>query len=121
MCIQRVTTVAGHRSQYPDPIQFRPGDQLELGKRDTEFPGWIWVRTPDDKEGWAPEDFIETRSKSRGAATSNYTARELNTRAGESLRVHRELNEWLWVENQQGDRGWIPKRTVEEAIDSRTV
>ena len=116
----QVATVVGHTSHYPDPIRFQPGDELELGKRDNEFPGWIWVRTPDGREGWAPEDFIERHSKARGVATANYTARELDTRVGELLLVHEELNDWLWVENQRGDRGWIPKRTAEETTDSRS-
>ena len=101
----RLVVVAPHSSAYPDPIGFEPGDPLVLGERDDEHPGWIRVRTIDGKEGWAPEQYIDPKSARRGVATAPYTARELNTVVGESLLMHRELNDWLWVENARGETG----------------
>ena len=39
-----------HKSSYPNPIEFRLNDQLEIGAEDIEYPGWIWVKTPDGNE-----------------------------------------------------------------------
>jgi hypothetical protein len=108
----RVIAVSAHASAYPDPIRFDVGDRLVLGERDHEYPGWIRVITSDGNEGWAPEQLIERRGPTEGRAVGEYTARELNTVAGESLVSHRELNGWLWVENARGESGWIPKKTT---------
>jgi len=104
--------VSGHNSSFPDPIQFSPGDQLTLGKRDAEFPGWVWVTTPSGNEGWAPEALIRRESDSAGVALEGYTARELDTVEGERVFCTRELAGWLWVENQAGQSGWIPGKTA---------
>ena len=108
----RIIAVTAHASAYPDPIRFEAGDRLVLGRRDDEHPGWVRVTTADGNTGWAPEQYIERRSAIEGFATADYTARELNTVAGETLVSHRELNDWLWVENDRGQCGWVPKKTT---------
>ena len=109
----QVLAIIAHRSAYPDPISFEPGDVLMLGERDDEHPGWIRVCTTDGKAGWAPEQYIDASSATRGIATATYIARELDIVAGEALLVHHELNDWLWVENARGDTGWVPKGSTD--------
>ena len=109
-----VTVSKSHVSNYPNPIRFKKGDWLTLGMVDTEYPNWIWTRTRDGNEGWAPVQYIDIDSsdRRRGIARQDYTAFELNTRVGESLKVHTELNEWYWVTNEEGVQGWVPVNTV---------
>ena len=108
-----LVVVTPHTTAYPDPIRFEPGDPLVLGERDDEYRGWIRVRTADGNAGWAPEQLIEILSPTRGVALASYTARELDTVAGEALICHGELNDWLWVENARGEAGWVPKGTTD--------
>lgn len=86
---------------------------MTLGRRDDQYPGWIWVKTPSGNEGWAPESLIRIVTPESGEVTTAYTARELNTQVGERLTCMSELRGWLWVENVRGESGWIPKETVE--------
>ena len=104
--------VTAHKSKYPDPVCFEPGDTLALGRRDDRYPGWIWVVSPAGKEGWAPESYIRADAPDSGVAIHAYTARELDTRVGELLSCSRELNGWLWVVNENGESGWVPGDTV---------
>ena len=104
--------IASHRSNYPNPIQFVKGETLVLGKRDTEYPGWVWVTTPSEKDGWAPEPLIERTSINSGTALSEYTARELDTQVGDLVSCVKELHGWLWVEKENGESGWVPKESV---------
>ncbi len=104
--------VSSHKSKYPDPICLKPGDAVTLGRRDAEYPGWIWVTSPSGNEGWAPESILQIDTAQDGVAIGDYTARELNTQVGERLSGLNELEGWLWVENEKGDSGWVPKSTV---------
>ena len=94
--------VTSYKSQYPDPIEFSKGDLLVVGKRDTEYPGWIWVTTSNKNEGWAPETLINKTSTNSGNALAEYTARELDTETGDLLGCTKELHGWVWVENDRG-------------------
>ena len=108
----RITAVVSHTSTYPEPISFEPGDPLLVGERDTEYPGWIWVTIPSGRSGWAPQAYLRMTSRTGAFATERYTARELDTTVGQALLVHGELNEWLWVENKDGEFGWVPRKTT---------
>jgi hypothetical protein len=101
-----------HKTSFPNPIEFRPGDPLIVGKIDEEYPGWIWVTIPSGLQGWAPESLIRYDTETSGVALEEYTARELDTAEGERVRCSRELAGWLWVENEEGRKGWIPKKTA---------
>ena len=111
MAIQYIV-VTSHKIDYPKPIQFSTSDMLLLGKRDTEYPGWIWATTPDQNEGWAPESLIKRTSSNSGIALAEYTAQELDTNIGDLVLCTDELHGWLWVENDSGESGWVPKDSV---------
>jgi len=104
--------VSRHRSGYPDPVRLRPGDPVTLGRRDQEYPGWIWVTDPSGRQGWAPESLLRIGAAERGTATTEYTARELNVEAGDRVTGETELAGWLWVRNEQGNAGWVPREKV---------
>ena len=102
-----------HDSHYPNPIEFRHGDYVNIGRQDDEFPGWIWVTTDDGNQGWAPIQYLRIDDSDKTAiAIQDYTARELNTTSGELLKLHFELNGWGWVENQNNECGWVPMQSL---------
>lgn len=68
--------------------------------------------TPDGNEGRAPKACLQSTSELQAVALEDYTAMELDTTQGESVTVHRELAGWVWVENAQGELGWIPGATI---------
>lgn len=95
-------------AQYPDPIVLRKGDPVSLGKRDTDFPGWIWATSSiDGKSGWVPEQFLATEN-GETRSLSDYSARELSAEEGEIVSVVEELLGWALVETQDGALGWLP-------------
>lgn len=106
--------IQAHRSNYPNPISFAAGDRLVVDQRESEYPGWTWVRTADGNAGWAPVSYFEIVSKDQARATQDYTARELDTDIGDALVVMRELNGWYWLCNGRGEEGWAPVETTSE-------
>ncbi|WP_115718806.1 SH3 domain-containing protein [Gallaecimonas mangrovi] len=108
----KVKVIAAHQSLYPQPITFRRGDTLQLGRIDDEYPNWIRVITADGNEGWAPLQFIERLSAEQGRAICQYSAFELNTEVGEVLVAQQHLNDWYLATNALGVTGWVPAKTV---------
>jgi len=43
--------------EYPDPIEVAAGERVSVGNEDAEFPGWVWCRSSDGREGWVPAGF----------------------------------------------------------------
>ncbi|SHH97919.1 SH3 domain-containing protein [Ferrimonas marina] len=103
-----------HSSQYPNPIQFNAGEQVSLGVEDTEFPGWVRTTTGDGNQGWAPKSYFRVEN-GEAIALCDYSARELDTQVGEHLTLKQSLLGWGWVENAQGERGWVPLNTLKMA------
>jgi len=100
-----------YTSAYPDPITFDKGDKLLVGKRDTEWPGWMWCEAPNGTSGWVPEQFIEFDNDS-ARAVCDYTARELTAKIGDHITVHKTINGWAWGELSTGETGWLPLRNL---------
>ena len=111
----KLIVVEEHKSNDPNPISFKKGDRLILGKKDTEFQNWIWVTTKDGNKGWAPEQYLQIEDEHRAVATKDYTATELDTGLGDELVLHYELNDWGWVEKKDGSCGWVPMKTTKIA------
>lgn len=101
-----------HKSDYPNPIVFKKGESLIVGKKDTEFEGWIWVTTTDQNHGWAPVQYLKYEKDNKAIARHDYTAKELDTCEGDELFLQYELNGWGWVKRRDGSCGWVPLKTT---------
>ncbi|MGY0216567.1 SH3 domain-containing protein [Endozoicomonadaceae bacterium StTr2] len=104
---QPALVTKSYNSNYPNPISFRQGEVIKAGREDDEYPGWIWVTTPDANQGWAPIEYLEI-SESRAVALQDYTARELTVAVGEKVKIHYSLNGWCWGSNEATESGWVP-------------
>lgn len=113
----KVTVIEGHLSSFPDPVRLKKGDEVKVGKRDTEFTGWRMVTDADGKSGWAPEILLEVNGNI-AFFKEDYDARELNVEIGDIITVYREIDGWYWVSNASGEYGWVPVRNVTEASRS---
>ncbi len=92
---------------YPDPIRGAAGDRLALGRRDDEYPGWVWATAADGRAGWVPENWLQVEGE-QGILQRDYTAAELPMAPGDVVSGSLELNGWLWARNAAGEQGWVP-------------
>jgi len=97
---------------YPDPLRGAAGDRLALGRRDDEFPGWVWATAADGRAGWVPESWLRAEGES-GVLLRDYTAAELPLVPGDVVSGELELNGWLWATNAAGYDGWVPLSCLE--------
>ncbi len=111
----KLIVVEEHKSTYPNPIIFKKGDRVKVGKEDPEFEDWIWVTTKDENQGWAPMQCLHVVKGDKALATQDYTAQELDTYFGDEIFLHYELNGWGWVEKRDGSCGWVPMITTKIA------
>lgn len=119
----RATLLRDVRTQYANPIGFRRGDVVQLGARDTEWPAFAWTTTRDGNAGWAPADWLRPLGDGRAEALRDYTARELDADAGETVELIDELGGWWWARREGGAEGWLPARDIrinENENESRT-
>lgn len=106
---RRVRVVESYTAAYLDPLRARAGEVLALGKRDDEFPGWVWCTDPRGKSGWTPESYLEIHGDT-GTLLHDYDARELTVKENDILIVEIEESGWLLCITDSGARGWVPER-----------
>lgn len=105
-------TVAHTIPQRP-PIQVVPGQLVQAGQHDTEWPAFVFVTT-DAGAGWVPERHLDTSSDPAVVVTA-YDTTELATAAGDELTLleRDDPSGWALVRNAEGREGWVPQSTVE--------
>ena len=109
-----------HLASYPDPLIVKIGEELNVGKRDSQWPAFIWCTNRDGMSGWVPEKYLD-RNDQRAIARSDYSTAELTVAVGEKVTVEREDSGWYWVKNRSGQVGWIPAENVAIGQSRRTT
>jgi hypothetical protein len=105
-----VRVIKSYQAQYPDPIVIHRGETVSLGRRDAEYPGWIWATSLlTGKSGWVPEHFLSPGESPRAIARRDYSARELDVVEGAVVSVIEEVLGWSCVVTESGDSGWVPQ------------
>ncbi len=111
----RLRVTAAHTIPQRPPIRVTPGQQVQAGQRDTDWPAFVFITT-DDGAGWVPERHLDTSSAPAVVITA-YDTTELATTGGEELTLieQDDPSGWARVRNAAGREGWVPLRTIEPA------
>lgn len=97
---------------YPDPLQGRQGDILQVGREDGEYPGWAWCSAQDGRQGWAPLAWLERLGSGEARLRRDYNARELELAEGDGVIVHLAESGWVWASGPEGNQGWAPEHIL---------
>jgi hypothetical protein len=100
-----------HQASYPDPLIVKTGDELTVGKGDSQWSAFVWCTNQNGKSGWVPERHLD-RQGDRGVALQDYSTAELTITVGEKVTLEKEDSGWYWVTNQTGKSGWVPVENV---------
>lgn len=109
---KRCRVIADYESAYPDPIDLKRGDEVDIEDRESEWSGWLWCTSRQGRCGWVPEKYVQ-RNGDRGAAIRDYDATELSVMKGDTLTIIGEESGWFWCCDKNGRQGWVPANNVE--------
>ena len=112
---QKYRVKKDYQSPYPDPILFRKGEQVTVGrefKDDPDWQNWRWCEGKKNNAAWVPIQYLTIEGKS-GILKRDYNARELTIHKGEKVTVNEVINGFGMAEKVDGNKGWIPMRNLE--------
>lgn len=105
------TVIKAYTSPYADPWKMVAGEKMTLGKRDTDWDGWIWCTNGGGESRWVPESYLKIEGKS-GIAKVDYESTELEVQVGDELVLGESESGWYWCTKQAGKSGWVPKENL---------
>lgn len=108
----RCQVISDYQSTCPDPLLIAKGEILTIEKKESKWKGWVWCNNQSGKGGWVPENYIE-KLHDKYKALKDYNATELTVKTGEVLIISYEESSWVWVTNENGEKGWIPLENVQ--------
>ncbi|MEJ2277267.1 MAG: SH3 domain-containing protein [Candidatus Lokiarchaeota archaeon] len=111
MKIKKCKVIEEYKTPYTEPLIFNEGETVEIGKKESEWEGWIWCTNKSCESRWIPKNYLEISGK-KGKLNRNYEATELSVKKGEVLQIEDEEAQWFWVKNENGSRGWVPIKNV---------
>jgi hypothetical protein len=100
------------KATYPEPIELATGDAVVVGRRDAEWPEFVWCDAETGRSGWVPAAFLDTPEDAEATTTRAYSARELTATAGEPVEVLESAAGWSWCRTPRGTTGWLPDRVL---------
>jgi hypothetical protein len=108
----RCRIIEDYNPTYTIPLFFKKNEEVSIGKKDSEWSGWIWCTNQSGDSRWVPENYLEIHGE-KGVLNRDYNAVELNIKIGEEYIIKDEEAEWYWVTNKAGKIGWVPIKNVQ--------
>jgi len=97
------------------PLSLLPGQSVRLGRRDGDWPGWVWVTADDGRGSYVPEEVVQATHGDRATVLQAFEAHDLSVKKHETVASIREVKGWHWCRNQAGDEGWLPSYLLVES------
>ena len=104
-------------ASYDNPITVTTGEQVWLNGREDVWDGnlWLWACSKVGLEGWVPDNLIRSINDAM-FAKYDYSARELDCKAGDTLQAAFATHGWSWCTTQDRRSGWVPDRCLRKCI-----
>ena len=90
------------------PLTLVAGQTVRLGRRDADWPGWVWVTADDGRGSYVPEEVVSATGGDLATVTVAFQAQDLSVKKQESVTSLREVKGWHWCRNGAGQEGWLP-------------
>ena len=91
------------------PLTLTSGQKVRVGRRDADWPGWVWVTADDGRGSYVPEEVLDATGKDSAQVVQAFQAHDLSVKKNEAITSLREVKGWHWCRNQGGQEGWLPE------------
>ncbi|MBX7208900.1 MAG: hypothetical protein K1X78_11340 [Verrucomicrobiaceae bacterium] len=96
------------------PLVLQAGERVRIGRRDSDWPGWIWVTAINGRGSYVPEDILTPGDDGTAEVRLPFHARDLSVVKDEPVTSVREVQGWHWCRNEDGEEGWLPAYLLRE-------
>jgi len=98
-------------SDYEDrdtePLVLKVGDEVEVGNADRTWPGWVWAKGGEGRDGYVPAEYLEAVEGSLHRVVEDFDPTVLKIQRGDSLESLRQIHGWHWCRHENGAEGWV--------------
>jgi hypothetical protein len=102
--------VREYARSYDDPIAVAAGIEVVPDPERsaaTDISGWVWCKSPDGREGWVPEGWLEQKD-GRSVLKRDFSALELSVRPGDRIELILSESGFAYGRTAAGEQGWVP-------------
>jgi len=104
---QRYLVTREHRASFAYAMIAVEGDEVAVGREDSEMPGWFWCKDSKGVEMWVPSTHLDIDGD-RGVFIQDYNSVELNVRVGDVVQYLGEVLGWAECLDIGWRYGWVP-------------
>ena len=90
------------------PLTLRVGQEVRVGRKDMDWPGWVWVTSDDGRGSYVPEDILIPEGTEGARVQQAFQAHDLSVKKNEVVTSLREVKGWHWCRDDKGNEGWLP-------------
>jgi hypothetical protein len=104
---QLYKVIEEHKATFDYAFLANPGEEISLGKEDTDMPGWFWCKNKAGLEAWIPETHINIHGET-AVFNQPYNSIEHNIKTEEIVQYLGESLGWIECLDRKWKYGWIP-------------
>ena len=90
------------------PLTLTAGQTVRLGRRDADWPGWVWATSEDGRGSYVPEEVVDATESENAVVLQAFQAQDLSVKKHDLVSSLREVKGWHWCRNAGGQEGWLP-------------
>ncbi|MFX0075174.1 MAG: SH3 domain-containing protein [Candidatus Hermodarchaeota archaeon] len=112
---RKAKVIKSHHSDVSIPFKAEKGEIVSCKEKLTQWEGWFYCKKKAGIEGWVPKAFLTPikNSSEQYKFIRDYNAYEITATEGEVVKIKEIESGWAWIENINGEFGWIPLENLD--------